>query len=107
MTPSVLHCLEMKERTRTKRLAKIKANETKKDRIKRKHDDLVRDEVIAKRERAKRQGAAVYKSGINMNDEDVVEAPSQKKRGPVVCRHCGLKGHVTTKAGSACSTPAQ
>jgi hypothetical protein len=69
LTKNVLHCLQMKERTRSNRLNKIKTKEKKKERVKRKRDDLVKDEAVARKERAKREG--VYKSGINMQEDEI------------------------------------
>jgi hypothetical protein len=104
LTKNVLHCLKMKERTRSNRLNKIKTKEKKKERVKRKRDDLVRDEAVARKERAKREG--VYKSGINMQEHDIDgnEEGQQKlaarkiNRNAVTCPHCGKKGHATVRS---------
>jgi hypothetical protein len=103
LTRNVKHWLEMKDQTRSSRLARIKTKEMKKDRIKRKHEDLLKDEATAKHKRAKREGAAVYKSGINMQDEEVDDRPTpaqKKSRTQVTCPHCRLKGHATKRSRS-------
>jgi hypothetical protein len=104
ITKNVLYCLQMKDRTRKNRLKKIKTKEKKKDRIKRKHEDLVRDEEVARKERTKQEG--VYKSGLNMQDEDFQMKDSEdaqqqqpkRAKGPTTCPHCGKKGHATKRS---------
>jgi hypothetical protein len=96
----------MKDRTRNNRLLRIKTKENKKLRIKRKHEDLLRDEQIARKERAKREG--VYKSGVNMQDEDLDDDAGQQPNAAarnnrrsnknIICPHCHLKGHSTTRS---------
>jgi hypothetical protein len=68
MTDNILHFLELKENKRLKRLAKVKLTETKKDRLKNKHDKLREDTAIAQKERSKRDGT--YKTGQNMDEVD-------------------------------------
>lgn len=91
MTPNVLHFLKVKERNRVKQLDKIKTREMKKLRMKSKFDNLKKDEVIAKRERSKRDGS--YRSGQNMGEDmeaNLHDQQRQKKiRRTVVCPHCG------------------
>jgi hypothetical protein len=101
LTKNVLYSLQAKERTRSNRLKAIKTKDKKKDRIKRKLDDLVRDEKIARSERDKR--GVVYKSGINMEDDDGEnrndDQPRRKRnkvQGP--CPHCGKEGHSTKRS---------
>jgi hypothetical protein len=102
LTRNVMHWLQMKDQTRSKRLARIKTKDKKKDRIKRKHEDLIKDEATAKRERAKRE--TVYKSGFNMQDEEVDDrttadgGPRKTNRSQVVCPHCKLRGHATKRS---------
>jgi hypothetical protein len=102
LTKNVLYCLEMKNRTRHNRLMKIQTKEKKKDRIKRKLEDLVKNEGIARKERDKRE--CVYKSAVNMQEEDCGDEgerqqPRPKKnRTSLVCPHCGKKGHATTRS---------
>jgi hypothetical protein len=88
LTKNVLHCLEAKDRTRGKRLKAIKTKDKKTIRIKRKHEDLVRDEAIARKERSKREGT--YKSGINMQDDDEDQQPNNKRKrlADSICPHC-------------------
>jgi hypothetical protein len=61
MTNNVKYFLETKERSRAKRLAKAKTKEQKVTRLKRKHEQLVSDTAIARKERSKRDGT--YQSG--------------------------------------------
>jgi hypothetical protein len=104
MTPNVRHFMQVKERKRLRRLLKIKERETKKLRMKRKFEQYANDVIIAKLERSKRDGS--YAAGQHMKDIDDDEeedpdnpAPRKKRsHGPVVCPHCGKKGHKTTKS---------
>jgi hypothetical protein len=102
MTPNVSYFLDAKDRTRNKRLAKNKTKLQKKNRLKRKHEQLKADETAAKKARNKKM-MAVYKSGMNM--EDTVEEQGeqqppgiQRKKAPAVCPYCGKKGHSTTRS---------
>jgi hypothetical protein len=108
VTPNVLHFLQVKERRRQKRLAFIKTTEAKKNRMKRKYLELVESEAIAKRERAKRDGT--YQTGQNVAEytvdgytlDELLQAatakPKKNSRTSVVCPHCGLQGHSTTRS---------
>jgi hypothetical protein len=103
MTPNVLHFLQVKEMQREKRLANMKTTKAKKDRLKRKYFQLKEDELIARKERSKRDGT--YKRGMNVSagaadgytEEDLLLAAAAAKPGRKVrvCPHCGLKGHTT------------
>jgi hypothetical protein len=102
-TADVHYYLQTKESTRTKRLAKLQLKETKKNRLKKKFDQLKADEVIARKERrSKREGT--YAKGINMKDDngdDVGPARPRKNktnRALLQCVHCGKKGHTTTRS---------
>jgi hypothetical protein len=66
-TPDVQYYLQSKESTRNKRLAKLRLKDTKKKRLKDKFERLKQHEVIARKERSKREGT--YKSGIAMKDD--------------------------------------
>jgi hypothetical protein len=76
----------MKDQTRSTQLARLKTKEKKKDRMKRKHEELMKDEGTARHKRVKREGA-VYKSGINMQDEDDDQPPpaQRKRKAQVEC----------------------
>jgi hypothetical protein len=113
MTANVLHFLEVKEKTRTKRLDKIKTKEHKKLRMANKFEQLRQDEIIAKRERSKRDGT--YKSGLNMDEggvdgyteEDLLQQHARKRNRAAnnknaTCQHCGKKGHTTTRSSKCC-----
>jgi hypothetical protein len=103
LTPNVQHFLNVKDRNRQKRLAKIKTRDAKKERMKSKFDKLKLDEVVARKERSKRDGT--YRSGQNMMDDigdDDQQANRQQQKKPrknvVICPHCGRKGHSTTRS---------
>jgi hypothetical protein len=107
MTENVQNFLDMKESRRTKRIQKVKLIESKKQRRRLKFDKQKRDEATATKERDKRDGT--YKTAQNM--EDIVEddpaatgeggtstTATNKKIAARVCRHCGKKGHTTTRS---------
>jgi hypothetical protein len=114
--PNVSHFLAVKQNIREKRHDKRQLKETKKDRVKQKMEQLAADEVIAKREKAKRDGT--YKRGQNMDAEGAdgytleellsaaaapVPAPTIKRQSRnnnknVVCPFCKLTGHSTRRS---------
>jgi hypothetical protein len=98
ITPNVTYFLNCKDIVRKKRLAKIRTKEQKKLRLKRKHEQLRKDEVQTRKSILGKD--AFYKSGTNM--DDVVEHPQEtaarNKKAPAVCPHCKKKGHKTTKS---------
>jgi hypothetical protein len=104
LTPNVAYYLELKEKNRSKRLAKVKTKEAKKKKNKRKHDRLADDVKIAKMERLKRTGT--YRRGMNLDEqlEDLLDAaaekPKAKKYKPSgkFCEYCGVKGHLTKRS---------
>jgi hypothetical protein len=109
MTDYVQHYITVKDRTRLKRLEKVKTKEQKKLRLKRKFTALTNDEAKTKKER--QTGAGTYKSGMNMADgavdgytlDDMKIAasdngPTTNTRKNLVCPHCGQKGHSTTRS---------
>jgi hypothetical protein len=104
MTPNVVHYLhDVKERSRHKRLEKLKTKELKKERLQSRITKQKEYEVIAKNERKKRDGT--YKSGQNVmgngdDEEEQLQAqpPKKKSRKDLVCSSCGQRGHATTKA---------
>jgi hypothetical protein len=100
-TPDVQYYLQSKESTRTKRLAKLRLKDTKKKRLKDKFERLKQHEVIARKERSKREGT--YASGIAMKDDNGDNGgprpPARKKKtNQQPCKHCGKKGHTTTRS---------
>jgi hypothetical protein len=99
MTPNVVHYLTVKEGSRFKRLHKIKTKEVKTKRIQERVTKQKDDEVIAKRERSRRDGT--YKSGQNMmpteEEEGGQQPPRKKTRKNLVCRACKESGHATER----------
>jgi hypothetical protein len=59
MTNNITHFLQTKDRTRNKRLEKLKLKETKKSRLKKVNEGLKEHTAIARRERAKRDCKSV------------------------------------------------
>jgi hypothetical protein len=58
-------------------------------------------------EREKRDGT--YKTAVNMQDDDEEEEEGEQggrrkrtKKAPIVCPHCGKKGHKTTATSKKC-----
>jgi hypothetical protein len=126
MDANVLHYLQVKEKNRKKRLAKVRTREAKVNKNKKKTAKLAIDTKKAKVEYHRREGT--YRKGMNLDDpynevlgapvEDVVDddaaalleeaarKPPAKKRRKTslgeVCEYCGLKGHLT-KRSKLCS----
>jgi hypothetical protein len=106
MTDDVLHYLTVKDKARLKRIATSKTKEQKKNRLKRKFEAAVNDEVQAKKERAVRAGT--YKPGMNMaagtvdgytEDDMKLAAISDNRKSTVrTCPFCKRKGHSTKKS---------
>ena len=100
ITSNVLNFLSVKEMKRAKRIGKVKLTDTKKQRLQSKYEQLKQHEAIAKKERAKREGT--YKTGINMEDVSEEEAKDNntptRNRRTIICKHCGKKGHTTTRS---------
>ena len=108
VTPDILHFLEVKDRNRSARLAKLKTTKKKKKRIQRKMATLNEMTLKAKRERARRDGT--YKSGQYMAEgssagftEEELQAGAssttnrkKKSKVDVTCKHCGRQGHSRT-----------
>jgi hypothetical protein len=80
MTKNVTHFLQHKDRSRTKRLVKIKTKEQKKHRLKDKLRQLADDTSTARRERSKMDGT--YRTGQNLDcdEEQDEDRPVWKKR---------------------------
>ncbi|KAL3929368.1 MAG: hypothetical protein SGARI_004769, partial [Bacillariaceae sp.] len=119
MAADTQHFLSVKEKNRGKHLTRAKRNDIKKERSQHKMKKLMEQTVIAKREKAKREGS--YKSGMAFGDgsscgftaqeleianklynprrSSSSKKPSKKKsRKDVVCLHCGKTGHSTTRS---------
>jgi hypothetical protein len=108
ITPNVMHFLQVKEGARTRRSKKCKEAETKKKRNERKMEACRKDERQAHVDRAKKEGT--YRKGMNMDGDGVdgytaedlqQKQPARKKRktnNNVVCMHCRLTGHTTTRS---------
>jgi hypothetical protein len=102
MTDNVAYFLESKETKRMQQIAKTKETETKKNRLKNKHEKLWQDTIIAQKEQGKRDGT--YKTGQNMDhvddDADMPDVPQNvRRKKPIpVCPHCHKEGHKTTKS---------
>ncbi len=101
LTANVAYYLRLKEKTRVKRLAKVKTKEAKIKKNKRKYDKLAKATVVAKKELHKRQGT--YRKGMNLDDVvDTTEQQPAKKSTARYCEFCGAKGH-TTKRSAKCT----
>lgn len=103
MTPNILHFLAVKENKRMRRIAKVKLVESKKLRKESYFAKSKVDEAAAMKQRSKRD--VTYKSGQNLDDvmEDDdngnTNARSRRKQQmAAVCKHCGKKGHSTTRS---------
>jgi hypothetical protein len=105
LTNNVAYYLNTKEKTRVKRLAKVKTKEAKLIKNKRKYDKLADNVKIAKKELHKRQGT--YRRGMNLDDpvgdvDNSAKPPAAKKSKSTsarFCEYCGTKGHSTTRSG--------
>lgn len=106
MTPNVIHYLEVKQNNRKKRIDKCKTSAKKKAR----NVDIfnkIRLDEIARKKDLKKNSAAIYKSGMNMEDapedgEEGAKPPPAKKmktnHKDSICPHCGRKGHVLRRS---------
>jgi hypothetical protein len=78
LTNNVSYYLEIKEKNRRKRLAKVKTKEAKLKKNKRKYDKLAEDVKVAKMEKHKRQGT--YRRGMNLDDPvDETDLPTRTR----------------------------
>jgi hypothetical protein len=101
MTPNIQHFLDVKEKKRSRRIAKAKTREAKKDRNKSRYDKLRKEERLKRMAKKRKDGT--YRTGMNMDDDDDGggKQPATKKRNSqadVVCKHCGKKGHSRTSS---------
>jgi hypothetical protein len=99
--PNVLHYLDMKDNNQKKRLLKIKTKEAKREKQKAKFERLKETEVVAKRERAKREGS--YRPGQNMRDgeeeeQHLIPPAAKRSRKDAKCNSCGVIGHCTNRS---------
>lgn len=110
MDESTRYYLVTKDRTRTSRLLSLQTKAVKKRRTEKKYKQLKGDEMIARKNKAKRDG--VYKRGMNMDTMEVEEdsnLPKAKKirstRAALLCPLCNKKGHTTAKARGCRANP--
>ena len=101
MTPNVKHFLLVREKKRSTRISAVKAVESKRGRKQAIFERMKADEFAALKDRAKKNGT--YRSGQNLDDEmeeDESKAAvgNRKKRATIICKHCGKKGHSTTRS---------
>jgi hypothetical protein len=110
VTDNVEHYLEHKESNRIKKLAKVKTSTAKKDKNKRKYENLKAHTIIAKKEHHKREGT--YRKGMNMDDpygellngqedqEAGKKQPASKRAKKAVgyCQYCGKSDHLTKRS---------
>jgi hypothetical protein len=106
VTDNVAYYLKIKEKSRVKRLAKLKVKESKKKRNKRKYDKLAEHTLQAKKELHKREGT--YRRGMNLDDtvEDTAQANTEAakannnkaNRMAKYCEFCGKKDHLTKRS---------
>jgi hypothetical protein len=105
MTPNIQHFLQVKEQKRSKRIAKTKTKDAKRGRRTGMYDKLRQQEKDKRKE--KKNKAGTYKSGMNMDAEEVIhdsddgggKPPAKKKTkasADTVCKHCGITGHSRT-----------
>ena len=112
ITEDVAHWLEIRDGTRSRRLAKAKTRDYKLRRNKRAFDKLKDETQLAKDERAKREG--VYEAGIGMgggygtdaDDDDNGDSNQKKKKQSTrlpkkdmskTCKACHEQGHATRR----------
>ena len=115
MTADTEHCLRLQTQCRATRLAKLKTAEGKKRRVDKCHKNLLTKTALAKREKAKRQGAHKTAIGIDgrhtdaelqqakaLFPHDYVRAEQQQtaraNRNNKECKHCQGTGHVTWRS---------
>jgi hypothetical protein len=98
VTDNVAYYLKLREKHRMGRLQKIKTNDYKVKKNKRKYEALIEHTKIAKIERHKRHGT--YRRGMNLDDPGVEELPTManKKAKRVHCEYCGKSTHATRKS---------
>jgi hypothetical protein len=101
ISDNVAYYLQLKEKNRVKRLAKVKTREAKVNKNKRKHDKMAEHTKVAKKERHKREGT--YRRGMNLDDpigdEDGGEKATEKNtKRTLFCEYCGLSGHSTKRS---------
>jgi hypothetical protein len=98
LSDNVAYYLHLKEKTRVKRLAKVKTKEAKIKKNKRKYDKLTEHTLIAKKELARREGT--YRRGMNLDETGDEPAAKRGKAATAAkyCEFCGIKGHATKRS---------
>ena len=109
LTDNVAYYLHTKEKSRVKRLAKIKTRAAKQKKNKRKYDRLQEATRQAKKEFHKRQGT--YKKGMNLDDpygdlgrtteadgDARKPAAKQSTKTKGFCEYCGRSDHLTKRS---------
>jgi hypothetical protein len=100
VSSNVAYYLHNKEKTRVKRLAKVKTKDAKLKKNKRKYDKLAEDTLVAKKEQHRREGT--YRKGMNLDEVvDSTDNPIAKvarKTAAKYCEFCGAKGHLTKRS---------
>ena len=106
MTANVMHFLKVKEHIQNKRLTSLKTKGVKKRRLRRKFDNLTKEESTAKKQRAKREGT--YQQGGHMQEggfDGEEQRPKKKQSTTPICPLCGKKGHKTAKSKKCTHNP--
>jgi hypothetical protein len=80
LSDNVAYYLDQKERSRVRRLAKVKTKEAKINKNKKKRDKLTEDTKIAKKEKHRREGT--YRRGMNLDDPAEDEAIEEGMQRP-------------------------
>jgi hypothetical protein len=99
MTPNIQHYLSLNKNKRNRHIPKGKQKEAKKLRKEGNFAKTKDDEADALKQRSKQDGT--YKAGQNLDgmeeDDDNTTMPACRKK-LAVCKHCGKKGHTTTRS---------
>lgn len=115
MSPVVEHYLRLQSQYRDARIAKGKTAEGKKNRVDKYHNRLMEKTVVAKREKAKREGT--YKTGMGINggytEEELSKAQElypkefqqaarrqSNNKKAAKCPFCERPGHVTRRSAA-------
>ena len=115
MSPTVEHHIRLQSQYRDKRIAKGKTPDGKKKRVDKYHSNLLSKTVVAKREKAKREGT--YSTGMGINggytEEELSKAKElyprefqqkqqreERTRNAGQCRYCEGIGHSTRRSKS-------
>ena len=97
LEPDVLHYFVKKDKNRSAKIERAKKTDFKRKRNERKHDKLLADTAVAKRERHARDGT--YETGMGMDDgyteADFDDADLDQS---IECKRCGRKGHKSARS---------